>query len=762
MSKIKITIKFEILVHILIISIGISIAIFYKISVDAAYLNLSEFAKEETKKELKVDVLNLVSLLDEYRITRLEYYNSLEDKPFNDEEIDIKIKDEIQSLISNLITYNNKYFWVNEIINLDGGDNYAIRRIHQNLVATEGDYLSTNTLDIANNKPYERELEGIKSDGEIYQSYYFKNLVNDEIEEKLSYSVFYSPYNWIISSGIPYRDLLRIPDSFRSYYKTIFPIFIIIDTLLIFLGCGFFALYVKKRKIKDQKSIADKQNKYKSEFLANMTHNLRTPMNAIVGLTELSKDENLTREEVADYLSKIDISSKYLLTLINDILDISAIEDGKIVLEETFFNLKDLIRPLLGLYQIKAKEKGINFSFSLYNIHNESLIGDSFRLNQIVSNLLSNAFKFTEKGGNVNLDVFQIDKSDGQTRLKFVISDTGCGIDCEKQDLIFKKFEQADSNIKSQFGGSGLGLFIVKNLAQMMKGTIEIVDSSSKGTTFMFTVDLKITKSEEICNISENNNLLIIEDKKTCDIIENYATEIGFSCESCYNQEMALKKINLDIPYNFVIIKYDSTKIYLSILEELKQRYLNYFPTIIFSVEEDQVISEIIKDNFILNKPVFKSELISILCNGEICKITEKKALVVDLTGMNILVVEDNEINQLVARKIIESKNGSVELVSNGKAAVDLFEKRGDNYYDLILMDCQMPIMDGFEATKKIRESSLSYSQDLLIYALTANNTKKDLEACTSVGMNGYVSKPINLPHFLDLLMRIWDKKNRI
>ena len=318
--------------------------------------------------------------------------------------------------------------WVNELINFEGGDNYAIRLIPQNFEDTEDLYLSTNTLDFVGNTPYNNELEGIIKNGEVYQTFYSENLLDNEIDEKFSYAKLYEPYNWILVSNISYNDMYKVPTAYKNHYHSVLPIVLLLDFLLTSSACFIIYLIIRKRKANTLKVEAIRQNKFKSEFLANMSHDLRTPLASIVGLSQLAREENLDIKEMYQYLKNIDISSNYLLTLLNDVLDISAIEEGKIDIEKTEFDLKKSIFSLISMFNIRSNNSGVNFVYDCHDIEIENLIGDNFRINQVVSNLLSNAFKFTQKEGTVRLEIYQAQINKEKVRLIVVVSDNGCRI----------------------------------------------------------------------------------------------------------------------------------------------------------------------------------------------------------------------------------------------------------------------------------------------------------------------------------------------
>jgi signal transduction histidine kinase/DNA-binding response OmpR family regulator len=651
--------------------------------------------------------------------------------------------------------------WVNELINFEGGDNYAIRLIPQNFEDTEDLYLSTNTLDFVGNTPYNNELEGIIKNGEVYQTFYSENLLDNEIDEKFSYAKLYEPYNWILVSNISYNDMYKVPTAYKNHYHSVLPIVLLLDFLLTSSACFIIYLIIRKKKANTLKVEAIRQNKFKSEFLANMSHDLRTPLASIVGLSQLAREENLDIKEMYQYLKNIDISSNYLLTLLNDVLDISAIEEGKIDIEKTEFDLKKSIFSLISMFNIRSNNSGVNFVYDCHDIEIENLIGDNFRINQVVSNLLSNAFKFTQKEGTVRLEIYQAQINKEKVRLIVVVSDNGCGIPKKFQAKIFDKFAQSDPSIKSYYGGSGLGLSIVKHLTELMHGSISLESAVSKGSTFTFSVDLNFVKP-----ISENltfkkNKLLIVDDEKTCRSVTNYANQLSIECISSENKLEALKIVEKDDAFDCIIINYEANNQTQALIHAINEKYPDNKPLIILSkCQEVRLPSKY--DTFVtIDKPIFKSSLYSVICNGKNCLSSEIDTTPISLDGMKVLVVEDNKVNQLVTRKIVESLDVLVDIAEDGMLALQMFLKKDNDYYDLILMDSQMPVMNGLEATKKIRNSPLAYAKTVNIYSLSANNAKDDIAECYSVGMNGYISKPLNIPKFKEILSKIWAEKKQ-
>lgn len=570
---------------------------------------------------------------------------------------------------------------------------------------------------------------------------------------------------------------------FDSYYtNSIFFNLLIIFLLSIIISLLLFTHYQKKtnEKIKQNElelNISNKKyekaNKAKSDFLASMSHDLRTPMNAIIGLTELSKNNITNKKDLELYINKIDLSSKYLLGLINDILDISAIDDGKLQISNDSLNIKELTHELIDLYNVNSQQSKIEFKAYIENIEYEYLFGDYFRLKQIISNLLSNAFKFTPKNGKVTLEISEEKVDLNNILLNIKVTDTGIGIPKEVQNQIFNKFTQADSGTLRKYGGSGLGLSIVKNLIYLMNGNIKLESEISKGSIFDITIPLVIDFNSRQSNINleyESNlyALIIDSDLKTSKQISNLLNTINIKNRYCFDEKEALDIIRKNCDgYNIFIIDSSLESNNLKIIKSIHKLSKNINKKIILSgydityLKNTQKTSQI---NYYLQKPIFLSSLIfiieKIIKNKELDNIEDIIIHNQKLINLKVLLCEDNQINQLVGKKILESFGCSVTIASNGQIGYETFILKGDNGFDVILMDVRMPVMDGYETTRLIRNSDTKTGKTIPIYAMTANVMKEDIETSSLVGMNGHIAKPIETKKLYYILEKIWLLKN--
>ncbi|MCW8875831.1 MAG: YfiR/HmsC family protein, partial [Kangiellaceae bacterium] len=521
---------------------------------------------------------------------------------------------------------------------------------------------------------------------------------------------------------------------------------------------------------------AQAANEAKSSFLANMSHEIRTPMNAIIGMLHLTQQTELNDKQV-NYVSKIDNAANSLLEIINDILDFSKVEAGELKMEKIEFDLSKVMNDLSNLTGLKIQQKGLEFIFEISPEIPEVLIGDPLRISQILINLTNNAMKFTESG-EVKVKVSLGEKSSDHLKLKFNISDTGIGMTKEVASRLFKPFSQADTSTTRKFGGTGLGLAICKRLIEQMNGKIRVESSPNEGSNFSFDIKLKYRSSKSILNRIDNitslNNkhILIVIANHSCQqavraILRSFKchTTIANSFESCLGiirtagkQEQQFDNVLID--YQIALANLDELS---SIRKNTNAKLTMLLPA---STENEEQISNKVSPDLTLVKPITPSSLLDNLMlafagdssheiSQRLALSAEKeqiKALNIALRSRKVLVVEDNEINQEVAREILSQADMSIDLACNGQEAV---QKATSNRYDFILMDIQMPIMDGYQAARAIRES---YSFDELpIIAMTANAMGGDKEKCLASGMNDYISKPIRINEFFETISK-WIK----
>ncbi|OJF77441.1 MAG: hypothetical protein BKP49_00145 [Treponema sp. CETP13] len=564
-------------------------------------------------------------------------------------------------------------------------------------------------------------------------------------------------------------------DKIYSHWLALVLFFVVIALLVL--------LYIKSQTnnkklivVNTQLKIATKKAnaaaKAKTVFLTNMSHELRTPLNAILGLNTLLKDNLNNREVAEDYAEKIEQSSKILLGIINDIIDIAAIEHGKIKILHEVFNVKENIHMVTEMYYNNCLQKGIKYKALAKNIEQEMLVGDAFRLRQILLNLLSNAYKFTEKEGTITVNISEEEISDTHILLHLEVKDTGCGMSSDLQKRLFNKFEQEDATTVTKYGGSGLGLSITKNLIEMMNGTISFESKLKKGTTFSVSIPFEVAGPIPLRttrDISKLSILIVDDDIDTCKYLSAVTRKWDMKTDYVTDSHAALKKIEnkiaIEKEYDIYLIDIKMPTLNgFELVTKIKEIISSKSQIIMMSgydISDFKKQTQNLDIRTFLSKPIFPSELFNaIICNlgdEKYCEETEYRQEDISLKGMQILLVEDNTINQLIAKKLLESKEALVTVANNGQEALDsILNKKIE--YDVVLMDIQMPVMDGYEATRRVRAINSDYSNNLAIYAMTANSFKSDIEKALEAGMNGHIAKPIEPKALYSLLANIFKK----
>ena len=524
--------------------------------------------------------------------------------------------------------------------------------------------------------------------------------------------------------------------------------------------------------LSDAVAAAETANRAKSTFLSNMSHDIRTPMNAIIGFTTLALSNIDDKDRVKDYLAKTLASSNHLLSLINDVLDMSRIESGKIHLEEVEVNLSEVLHDLKTIVSGQIYAKQLELYMDAMDVTDEDVYCDKTRLNQILLNLLSNAIKFTPAGGTVSVRVRQLA---GQVRgcgqYEFRIKDNGIGMSPEFAKKIFEPFERERTSTVSRIQGTGLGMAITKNIVDMMGGTIEVQTAQGKGSEFIIRVPLRVQAEhrpvEKITELEGLKALVVDDDFNTCDSVTKMLVKVGMRAEWTLSGKEAVlrarQSIEMSDVYHAYIIDWRLPD--MNGIEVTRQiRSLNDDTPIIILTAYDwsdiEVEAKAAGVTAFCSKPMFMSDLRETLMRALGQKLTdapqellpEKNA---DFKDRHILLVEDNELNREIAQEILREYGFRVDTAENGEVAVEKVSTAAPGSYDLVLMDVQMPVMDGYTATRKIRALDDPARAKLPILAMTANAFDEDRRNALESGMNGFLSKPIVIGDLVQELRKI-------
>ena len=615
-------------------------------------------------------------------------------------------------------------------------------------------YKSYNTTDPeSSNKLFDRITSSTGS---------FSMINSHEQECILAFTPVSATAGWTLLGLVPAKDLNVDTENWLL-------IGVVSAGLLILFLCDLLYILYFNKRLQIAAREAESASKAKTDFLSTMSHDIRTPMNAIIGLTTIAEKNLGDVESTGESLRKISLASNHLLTLINDILDISKVESGKLKLSPLTFSIVETVENLVTVSQPMIKEKNIEFSFHVNHMEKEYLYTDQLRLNQIYINILSNAIKYTEPGGSVSVDLLQ-EESDkpGCVKLTYVVADTGIGMSPEFMANMYQPFSrQIDSRVNS-IQGTGLGLAITKQMVELLDGTIECQSEQGKGTTFTVVLDIPEADRQRDDMQLDSVDVLIVDDDETMlQITVDTLESLGASAEQAPSGLEALGMIEhrhlSGKDYNVILVDWKMPEIDgLEMIRRIRAEIDADVPILLMSAYDWSDIEDKAKAagaNSFVSKPLFRSTLYDKINDliGKESRSVEPEDDYSDLQGLHILVAEDNDINWEIISAILAMYGITTDRAENGRVCVDMMRSAAEGSYELIFMDIQMPEMNGLDATRAIRRLENSWAAAIPIVAMTADAFSENVTECLDAGMNGHIAKPIDIKLVIKEIRRIKD-----
>ncbi len=502
---------------------------------------------------------------------------------------------------------------------------------------------------------------------------------------------------------------------------------------------------------------ANQVNKAKTAFLSNMSHEIRTPMNAIIGLDRIALNDPGISETTREHLEKIGLSAQHLLGIINDILDMSRIESGRMTVKNEEFSFAKALAQVNTMISGQCSDKGIAYECRVKGPVDDYYVGDDMKLRQVMINILGNAVKFTPPGGTITFVVEAVSRFNGRSTLRFIISDTGIGMSQDFLPKLFDAFSQEDSSSTSRYGSTGLGMAITKSIVELMNGTIAVESEKHKGTTFTVTVTLtdcdhKSTKDEEtVLQPHELCVLVIDDDPIACEHAQLVLGQVGVNCEKASSGSEGLQMVKVRHarrePYNLILVDWRMPDMDgVETTRQIRAAVGNETPVIILtSYNWDEIADEAKAagvDTFVA-KPLFAGTVLDEFREDFKKKNAKLVRETADLKNRRVLLAEDVAVNAEIMIMVLSMREMEVEHAENGRIAVEKFAASEPGYYDAILMDMRMPEMDGLEATRRIRAMTRSDAKSIPIIALTANAFDEDVQHSMQAGLNAHLSKPV-------------------
>lgn len=605
---------------------------------------------------------------------------------------------------------------------------------------------------------------------------FYSSVVTSNTGRKHIYCEKLSNSEWFLVTVMDYSDLDGIADELSNTWTT-FAIITCAVVLVLMFAIFVVYYYVNHKNLEHLEKArisAESANKAKSEFLSNMSHDIRTPMNAIVGMTSIAAASIDDKEKVASCLKKITLSSRHLLGLINDVLDMTKIESGRMTLSMEQISLSEAIEGISTIIQPQIKIKKQHFDIYVHDIASEYVYCDSVRLNQVLLNLLSNAYKFTPENGNIELAIYQEESPLGDSFVKthITVKDNGIGMSEEFQKKIFDSFTREDRTRVKKTEGTGLGMSITKYIVDAMHGTIEVFSKQGEGTTFHVAIDLEKADVAEVDMQLPNWRMLVVDDDQTlCDTAVESLASIGVNADSALDGETAIKLLvdaqSQNKPYDVVLMDWKLPGIDgIETAKQLRTQLGENIPILLISAYDWAEIEDDARKagvNGFIAKPLFKSTLYHGLKQFTEAVASEKTEDTqpedVSLEGKRILVAEDNDLNWEIANMLLTEAGLICDHAENGEKCIDMLLAAKPGTYDAILMDLRMPVMDGIETAKIIR-STHHKDHNIPIIAMTADAFSEDVAKCIASGMNAHISKPIDIELVKETLIKFICKKD--
>ncbi len=612
-------------------------------------------------------------------------------------------------------------------------------------------------------------LEGLRNALKEHKNYSSLLDVRGEIRQIYGRPLPYS--EWYLIMIMPFGLLDQVINGLsgqRTAATLLACASILVTLVLIFLR--YFSLTrLQFQELEKAQQTAIEATKAKSKFLSNMSHDIRTPMNAIVGMTAIATAHIDDQNQVQNCLRKIALSSKHLLGLINDVLDMSKIESGKMTLSMDQVSLKEVVEGIVSIVQPQVKAKRQKFDVHIENIVTENVCCDSVRLNQVLLNLLSNATKYTPEEGSIQLSVFEEDSPKGENyvRTHVKVKDNGIGMSPEFLKQIYESYSRADGTRVHKTEGAGLGMAITKYIIDAMGGTIEVQSELDKGTEFHIALDLEKATVTDLDMVLPPWNVLVVDDDELlCQTAADSLKSIGVKAEWTLSGEkaiqMAMEHHHARNDFQIILLDWKLPGMDgFQVAKELRRNLGDEIPILLISAYDWSEFESEARNAGIsgfISKPLFKSTLFYGLrqymgVNESNDEVSEQD---LDLSGRRILLAEDNELNWEIASELLSDLGVQLEWAEDGQICLDKFLDSPEGYYDAILMDIRMPIMTGYESTQAIRALNRSDASSIPIIAMTADAFSEDIQRCLSCGMNAHIAKPIAVSELARLLKKFF------